>query len=598
MSLKLIVRQTLTIFLFWLLFFAAWRPVFWLWQPALRPFSGTDFLENAFHGLYMDLSMAGYFSMLPLLMLSFSFLLSGRIIQRAIMVYHLLLLPVLSLMAVADLEIFQKWGHRLDAAVLPYLAFPAEALASSLSSPLHLLVPLHLFFSAAAFFLWKKLAAGLVSEGKEKALLLFPRLFFTAACILPIRGGLQLAPMNQSSVYYSPARILNQSAENPVWVFCQSLLENTSRELKSTYAGADRSKARQLCDSLFADGVSPEMVLHTGRPNVILIIWESLSYKVAGAWGGKFPSTPCLDSLARTGLQFENIYANGDRSDKGLVSILSAQPAFGKISLMSHPGISSGLDFISRHTRKLGYSDLYMYGGELEFANMKSYLLNAGFNRLIGKSDFPRESWNSKWGAHDEALFDRQLLEAKKSRQPFFHTLFTLSSHEPFEVPGQANLPGTPPDSLFCRAHRYTDRSLRTWVSNASRQAWWKNSLVIIIADHGHAQPGNSAEEDPEKFKIPMLWFGPALKKSGRIQRTGNQTDLFATLCRQLGDNSQMPAFSKNLLSPGSRDFAFYAFRNGCAFKEGNGLQMSFDGTGPVNAAYLLRQQAFESIFH
>jgi phosphoglycerol transferase MdoB-like AlkP superfamily enzyme len=292
------------------------------------------------------------------------------------------------------------------------------------------------------------------------------------------------------------------------------------------------------------------------------------------------------------------MYANGDRSDKGLVSILSAQPAFGQISLMSHPNLSANFDFLNRRLQKTGYASQYFYGGELEFANMKSYLLNAGFNKLTGKDSFPPESWNSKWGAHDELLFSRQLREAAQEKQTFFHTLFTLSSHEPFEVPGVENQPGTPQDSLFCRAHRYTDRCLGNWVQAAEKQPWWKNTLVIVIADHGHAQPGNSGESDPEKFKIPMLWFGPALKEKGIISRMGNQTDLFTTLCRQLGDSSAMPPFSKNLLSENSRDFAFYAFRNGCALIRPARNTLHFDENSPCNAACSFRREAYQHIFH
>jgi phosphoglycerol transferase MdoB-like AlkP superfamily enzyme len=329
----------------------------------------------------------------------------------------------------------------------------------------------------------------------------------------------------------------------------------------------------------------------------VLIIWESLSAKVAGCTGGIAPSTPKLDRLAQSGLLFDRIYANGDRSDKGLVSILSGQPAFGKISLMQHPNLSAGFDFLNRRFEKMGYSSQYFYGGELEFANMKSYLLNAGFQKLTGKDSFPPESWNSKWGAHDEVVLDRQLQEAGKEKQPFFHTLFTLSSHEPFEIPGQTHEPGTPGDSLFCRAHRYTDRCIGQWVAKASHTSWWENTLVIVIADHGHSQPGNSGESDPEKFRIPMLWFGPALKKTGVQHRQGNQADLFASLCRQLGDSSSLPPFSKNLFSDGSKDFAFYAFRNGCAFMDGQNQQLSFDRGAQSRPAELFRQRAFLNLF-
>jgi phosphoglycerol transferase MdoB-like AlkP superfamily enzyme len=404
--------------------------------------------------------------------------------------------------------------------------------------------------------------------------------------------------MNQSSVWFSDKRILNQAAENPVWVFGQSLLEDPRQELEKIYVSGNPGVARKWCDSLYQDSGQTNFVLNQPRPNIILIIWESLSSKVSGCTSGRAPSTPHLDQIARSGLLFNQIYANGDRSDKGLVSILSAQPAFGKVSLMSHPNISARFDFLNQRLEKLGYSSLYLYGGELEFANMKSYLLNAGFDKLCGKDAFPSDQWNSKWGAHDEFLFQRQLMEADLAHQPFFHTLFTLSSHEPFEIPGREHPPFSNQDSLFCRAHRYTDACLGSWVEKASQKPWWKNSLVIVLADHGHSLPGNSEESDPEKFRIPMVWFGPALKKSGLISRMGNQTDLFATLCQQLNDHQKLPAFSKNLLSDGSRDFAFFAFREGCSFLRPSINKTAFDQHRENNEAEFFREAAYFSAFH
>ena len=600
MQIKAVVRQSLAVFGFWLIFFALLRPFFWFWQDGLEKFSLFDFALSFRHGLYMDLSMAGYFSLIPLLILSFRCFIPAVALKIYLKIYHILLILLVSLMAVTDLEIFCKWGHRLDSAILPYLEFPQEAIASTLSSPLHWLILFFFILSFSGIFLWKTISEKFLIAESENAAWIFPRLILTAACILPIRGGLQLAPMNQSSVYFSDTRILNQAAENPVWVSFQSVLEDSRRDLAKLYCRADPEKARAFCDSLYKDKGTTVKVLQTAKPNIVLIIWESLSAKVAGCTGGEFPSTPNLDRLAASGLLFTGIYANGDRSDKGLVSILSAQPAFGKISLMSHPDLSAGFDFISKRLKKSGYRTQYLYGGELAFANMKSYLLNAGFDKLSGKEDYPPEQWNSKWGAHDGALFDRQLQEAAKEKQPFFHTLFTLSSHEPFEVPGVKNMPGTPQDTLFCRAHRYTDRCLGEWVKTAEKQPWWKTTLVIVIADHGHAQPGNSGESDPQKFRIPMLWFGPALEKKGLITKTGNQTDLLSTLSHQLGESSQLPAFSKNLLSDKSLNFAFFAFRNGCAFIGDDGrASPSFDETSGRNeAALLFRQQAIISIMN
>ena len=546
------------------------------------------------HGLYMDFSMAGYFSILPIFILAFRPWLKESWLFGFLNYYHFFLVPLVALLACTDLEIYHIWGHRLDSAILPYLAFPKEALASAMSSPLLLLCSIWILLSAMGIFLWLRLSSWIRKNPSGNKLSSLPIVVLSAACIIPIRGGFQLAPINQSSVYFSSKRILNQAAENPIWVFCQSILEDSRRDLAKLYCSSDPEKARAFCDSLFRDDGKTVKVLQSEKPNIVLIIWESLSAKVVGCTGGIIPSTPNLDKLAKSGMLFTGMYANGDRSDKGLVSILSATPAFGKISLMSHPNITANLPFLNRRFQENGYKSSYLYGGELEFANMKSYLLNAGFDKLIGKEDFPPETYNSKWGAHDEVVFDRQLKEADKETQPFFHMLFTLSSHEPFEVPGEKTPLGLSRDSLFCRAHRYTDRCLGNWVKSASKKPWWKNTLVIVVADHGHTLPGNSGDSDPEKYRIPMVWFGPALNQSGIVSKVGNQTDLFSTLCRQLGDTMALPAFSKNMFSDGSKNFAYFAFREGSGLILKDSLNLVYDHQPDAGRAASLRQVYFQ----
>lgn len=594
---KSVARHSIPVFLFWLLFFAAIRPMFALWQPVLSALPLPEILQSMAHGLYMDFSMAGYFSIMPIFILAFRPWLKDSLLFGILKYYHCFLVPLVALLACTDLEIYHSWGHRLDSAILPYLAFPKEALASAMSSPLLLLCSIWILLSALGIYSWLRLSSWMRKNLAGSKISSLPVLVLSAACIIPIRGGFQLAPMNQSSVYFSSKRILNQAAENPIWVFCQSLLEGNNEALQKIYVVHSMEEANKFRDSLFEDHGKNKQLLLPGKHNVVLIVWESLSAKVAGCTNGIDPSTPNLDKMARKGLNFTNIYANGDRSDKGLVSILSATPAFGKISLMSHPNITAKLPFLNRRFQDQGYKSAYLYGGELEFANMKSYLLNAGFDKLIGKEDFPPETYNSKWGAHDEVVFDRQLKEADKETQPFFHMLFTLSSHEPFEVPGEKTPAGLPTDSLFCRAHRYTDRCLGNWVKSASKKPWWKNTLVIVVADHGHTLPGNSGDSDPEKYRIPMVWFGPALGEHRcKVEKLGNQTDLFTSLCWQMGDSSSLPPLSKNLLSNESKDFAMYAYRNGCSLLTPKEQIHHGDEMKPDRAS-LLRQFAYSYLF-
>lgn len=582
---------------FWVSFFMLFRFVFLLIHREIYlPYGLSEWLSVMRHGLVMDLSMSAYFSLLPFFFWTFRTWISARIFTGISKSYMAILLVSSGFGLAADLEIFRVWGHRLDAAVLPYLAYPKEALASVGSAPLGTLSLVYLLVCGLYGFWLYRFS---IPQAPKSWFWKMSPVLATALLVIPLRGGFQQIPMNQSRVYYSHSRVLNQAAENPIWDFFHSILENPEKELETLYRQGESSEARYFNQELSQADTSFRRLV-SAKPNVVLIVWESLTSKVAGRWNPLVPSTPNLDALSDSGVRFSNLYASGDRSEKGLAAILSGVPALGRNSIMQNPNLSEKLPFLSRDFKELGYQTLYLYGGELEFANMRTYLLHAGFDRLIGKEDFSPETYNSKWGAHDEVVFERQIQEAASSQTPFFHTLFTLSSHEPFEVPGKPHAPGTPSDTMFCRSHRYTDACLQQWVEKASRQAWWKNTLVVVIADHGHVVPGNSRDSDREKYRIPMAWFGPALKQEGKglvVNQLGSQTDLYQTLLAQLTGQWKDLPFSANLLQKQKQPHAFFSFRNGSVFLRPDRMDSIIDQKPVKSEAALYRQAVFETYY-
>nr|WP_262904732.1 LTA synthase family protein [Hymenobacter lucidus] len=307
-------------------------------------------------------------------------------------------------------------------------------------------------------------------------------------------------------------------------------------------------------------------LLRTTRPNVLFIILESFTGKFVASTGGEAGVTPNLDSVARTGVLFNNIYAAGDRSQKGLVALLSGYPSQPTTSIIKYPRKTELLPHLCRSLEQAGYRSHYYYGGELAFANMKSYLVAGGYDQFTERADFPRSQQNSKWGAHDHVLFDRILGDLKSQPAPFFVTAFTLSSHEPFEIPIPRKFKGTDETALFRNSVYYTDWALGRFLRMARRQPWWDNTLVVLVADHGHTLPGNDPNESPNKFRIPLVLTGGALRPEVRgrvISQVGSQTDIAATLLRQLGLPASAYTWSHDLLQPLRQPFAFYCFSDG-----------------------------------
>jgi phosphoglycerol transferase MdoB-like AlkP superfamily enzyme len=269
------------------------------------------------------------------------------------------------------------------------------------------------------------------------------------------------------------------------------------------------------------------------------------------------------------------MYASGNRSAKGLAAILSGWPAQSNAPILSSPARAARLPGLAEDMEAVGYHTSFYYGGELEFADFKSYLVAHGFDRIIGEKDFDRRDWSSKWGAHDHVVLGRLLADSRTLRRPFFATLFTLSSHEPYDVPMQPVIPGNTEQVHFLNAHIYTDRSLGNFVAAASREPWWDSTLVIIIADHGHPLPKlphTPGEWASQLYHIPMLWLGGALAvRDTVIPVVGSQVDVAPTLLAQLGRAHAQYKWGKNLLAADVRPFAFFSYLDGFGWVDARG---------------------------
>lgn len=596
------------------------RLIFLFYQSLKGAEVASDFSlwpDILWHGFRMDLSVAGYVSLIPGLVIAFS---PSRWLLPFFARYTALLLILVSFMTTVDMEIYRAWGFRLDTTPLRYLNTPTEALASVSSSPLGWLT----------LTLIGLIVGGILGFGKLNYWCSFgvrptsrwsfaPLVLATALLIIPIRGGLQLAPMNVSAVFFSPIAFANHAAINPQWNFLFSVLERTDDQT-NPFQYLPESEAQRVVQTLYGEGAGSvgqgrsdasaegkgggaksegASVLTTKRPNVLLIVWESFSTKIVSRLGGRTGVTPQFDKLCNEGLLFTNCYASGDRSEKGLVALLSGFPAQPTTSIMTVPQKSAKLPTLAGTLRQQGYSTAFYYGGETEFANIRSYLFHSQYDRIVSKPEFPPETWNSKWGAHDHVVYGRLLQDLGKENGPFFTTLFTLSSHEPFEVPIPTAIPGNDEENLFLNAHYYADKSLGEFIAQAKRQPWWSNTLVIIVADHGHRLPALGSNKTAE-FKIPMLWLGGAIRQPGVINQILSQTDLPATLLGQLGLSATEFRWSSNALAPTREPFAYFAFQNGFGFVRPN-RSLVFDNDarqiieqhGPVSPDDLKAGQAF-----
>jgi len=263
-----------------------------------------------------------------------------------------------------------------------------------------------------------------------------------------------------------------------------------------------------------------------------------------------------MDTLGAQGVLFTNFYANSFRTDRGIVSILSGYPAQPTNSIMKYPRKSQSLPSISKALAQNGYDLQYIYGGDANFTNMRSYLTAMGFENIVSDVDFPLSDKLSKWGAHDDVMFGKiaTQLEAGQEKEPFLKVIQTSSSHEPFEVPGFARLEDERLNSIA-----FADSCLQSFINRYKNTPYWENTLFVLVPDHAMQYPVDLDVFSSQRYRIPLIFYGEALAARGvKVDVLGSQIDIAATLLGQLGIPHTEFAFSKDMLEPANPRFGFF----------------------------------------
>lgn len=527
------------------------------------------FFKAIFNGIRHDIAIASYMIVPIILLLAVRQLIVFND-YSIIKGYFTFIAIVVVCIFTIDFEMFRSWGFHIDNSFFKYLNSPKEVIATINSGPIVVPLFLGLVFVSYAYWVRRLIFIEMESFISNQSIYYFlGYLLFLGSLIIPIRGGLQLAPLNQSSVYFSKISLANQVALNPVFNFFQSL--SKIKVTTNPFNYYNKNELDSLLKPIYANINNTKIVTNTIQ-NVLIITWESFTAKVIGTTENGKPIVLNFEKWAQKGIYFNNCYATGDRSEKGLIGILSGYPAQPITSIMTEPSKTAKLPSITKTLNNKGYSTAWYYGGEPEFANIKSYILNSGFDKIITKADFnDLETKSSKWGANDEKVFGRLLNDLDTQKQPFFINYFTLSSHEPFEVGNYHQIKGDTETLKFENSLHYTDFQLNKFLETAQNKPWWKNTLIIIVADHGHRLPEIGNKKDA--FHIPMLWLGGVISKPQIVNKVTSQIDIPAMLFGQMGIKTDFK-FSKDIFNLKTKSWAYGAFNNGFVWVDEAGYQI------------------------
>lgn len=566
------------LFLFWMVFFTVARTVFMAYNyPYTEQLTFIEILKSDVYGLKMDMSMTGYFMVIYGLLLTASTLLISRSLFITAHSFTILFLAISSVIVMVDLELYRHWGFRMN--TTPFFYMGSEAAGSV--GPwivIRMLLIAGILFTSFCWAYFRFVAPRFSSLERSHGKALFVLLLVTGSMFMPIRGSFSTSTMNPSMVYYHPTKTFaNHAGINVTWNFLYSLQTDNAVQYPEDYF--DKKLTEQYFQELYPASDSTYKVLKTQRPNIVLIILEGITAEVIEPLGGIPGVMPNLNALCKEGLFFDRFYANGDRTDKGMVSILSSYPPQPRGSIIKFPQKTQRLSFLSTALEQLGYTSSFVYGGDIDFANYKTFLTNGRFKHITSVDDFSADLDNSKWGVADEFVFNQALDEIDTTHTPFFKAMLTLSSHEPFDVPMETVIKGNDEPSIYMNSCYYADKSLGEFIRKAKQAAWWENTLIIITADHGHRLPGGKKTDVKEKYHIPMVWTGGAIQQDSVFHIMGNQSDIANTLLGQIDKPSPEFIFSKDLFGNKTKDFAMYIFNDGYGYLD-NERYIVYDNPG------------------
>ena len=550
-----------------LILFIIAKVVFMLLNYPDHPFTAGDMINVIFHGLSLDLSTSLYFLILPFFITLISMWWSHLQLQTALNIYYAIIAFMLMSAFIADTSLYPFWGFKLDASCLQYLETPTEVRASV--SGFYMTVRLILLIggSYAIYRLYKAISLWTKAPSQRRSATV-TNLLFIPLIIIGIRGGLDESTTNIGQVYFSQNQFLNHSAVNPVFSFLSSFEKTASNIVDYDFF------SQRECDALTKDlypttSETTDTLLTTTRPDIVIVLMESA--------GDIFEKVmPHLRRLKKEGIDFTACYGNTWRTDRGTVCTYSGYPSFPTSSVMKMPQKTNHLPGIAASLREAGYQTSYLYGGDINFTNMRSFLVTTGWEKLTWKADYSSEEQNSaKWGVRDDITFTtlyKQIaaIDTAANHQRHLFGFSTLSSHEPWDVPLKKL------DQEIPNAFYYLDTCIGDFIDKLKQLPQWQNLLIIFIPDHS-IDYGQYTEALQERNKIPMVWAGGAVKAPRKITKLCNQTDLAATLLAQLQLSHDQYRWSRDVLSTSYRyPFAVHNYNNGFTVADSTGF-IAFD---------------------
>lgn len=416
-------------------------------------------------------------------------------------------------------------------------------------------------------------------------------LIITPLFIVTGRGGFQLKPVGiiEAAQY--------TKAEN------SALILNTGFTMIKSY-GKERLEFKKYFSEEREKELFNPVQISTARnilpdgTNLVVIILESFGNEFVGAYSKKESYTPFLDSLIKESLSFEYAYANGKKSIEAVPAIIASIP-----SLMDNPYISSPygnnkIESLASILKKNGYSTAFYHGATNGSMRFDSFAAQAGYEKYFGRFEYNNDAhFDRTWGILDEYFNPWTARKLSELKQPFFGTLFTLSSHHPYYIPAHMKSQIKKGPQPICGSISYGDIALKRFFDEAKKQPWYENTLFVLCADHTPASTTEHYNQRSMMYRVPIVFYHPSQKLGKKREEiVFQQLDIMPTALELLNIETKIYTFGKSYYDKGPREAIAYLEGSHYYFRDHKMLTFSNDKIRSVKRLTVQKNSSEETM--
>ena len=542
----------------------------------------STFLEAFANGLRFDLRIVVYFS-IPLLLALLS---AKAMTMRGVLRFWLLAASSLALfLGLMEMDFYREFHQRLNGLVFQYVKEDPKTVMSMLwyGFPVVRYLLAWAVGTVILYFAFRgadRVTRSSTASGASRAVApwygrVAVFMVLLLVCVVAARGTLrQGPPLRWGDAYTTDSNFANQLGLNGslsliaaaksrfgddrtnIWkaTLEQPVAQQTVRDMLLT----ENDKLVDPDTAPVRRDTTPPAEKTLPIKNVVVILMESFAGHSVGALGRPGNITPYFDNLAKEGLLFERFFSNGTHTHQGMFATMACFPNLpGFEYLMQTPEGSHKLSGLPELLSARKFDDVYVYNGDFAWDNQSGFFSNQGMTTFVGRNDFVDPVFSDPtWGVSDQDMFNRGLEELKKreGKEPFYALLQTLSNHTPYALPTPLPVePVTDRGSLNepLTAMRYSDWALGQFFEKARKEPYFKETLFVVVGDHGFGNEQQISEMDLGRFNVPLLLIGPGIQEKfgARNDTVGTQVDIVPTIMGRLGGEFRQQCWGRDLLT-------------------------------------------------